>query len=100
MSCLPRRDVVMLRFDLWMTEQETQGRQFTPEQNDWLRWMAEHIANSMTLEAPDDFDLQPFAQEGGLAGAHRTFGNELPQLIEDLNRELAADDCSGALGPR
>jgi type I restriction enzyme, R subunit len=87
---LPRRDVVMLRFDLWITEQETYGRQFTPEQRGWLRWMAEHIANSMTLEAPDDFDLEPFAQEGGLIGAHRTFGDELPQLIEELNQELAA----------
>lgn len=86
---LPRKDVVMLRFDIWLTEQQQDGRQFTPEQLDWLRWMAEHIAKSMTLEAPDDFDFEPFVQEGGLLGAHDVFGDELNALIAELNEELA-----------
>jgi type I restriction enzyme R subunit len=86
---LPRREVVMLRFDIWLAEQEQVGREFTPEQRAWLRWMAEHIANSMSLELPDDLDLPPFAQEGGLLGAHATFGEELTELVEELNRELA-----------
>ncbi len=79
----------MLRFDIWLAEQEQAGREFTPEQRAWLRWMAEHIANSMSLELPDDLDLPPFAQEGGLLGAHETFGAELAELVEELNRELA-----------
>ncbi len=86
---LPRKEVVMLRFDIWLTEQLSAGREFTEEQLRWLRWMAEHIATSMTLER-DDFDLEPFAQEGGLVGAHETFGDALDELLAELNEELAA----------
>ena len=86
---LPRKEVVMLRFDLWLTEQQSASREFTDEQLRWLRWMAEHIASSMTLER-EDFDLEPFAQEGGLLGAHETFGGALDELLAELNEELAA----------
>jgi type I restriction enzyme R subunit len=86
---LPRKEIVMLRFDIWLTEQQSAGREFTDEQLRWLRWMAEHIATSMTLER-EDFDLEPFAQEGGLLGAHQTFGAALDELLEELNEELAA----------
>jgi type I restriction enzyme R subunit len=86
---LPRKEVVMLRFDIWLTEQQSAGREFTDEQLRWLRWMAEHIATSMSLER-DDFDLEPFAQEGGLLGAHETFGGALDELLSELNQELAA----------
>ena len=48
---LPRKEVVMLRFDIWLTEQQSAGREFTDEQLQWLRWMAEHIATSMTPRA-------------------------------------------------
>jgi type I restriction enzyme R subunit len=86
---LPRKEVVMLRFDIWLTEQQSTGRDFTAEQLQWLGWMAEHIASSMTLE-PEDFDLEPFAQEGGLLGAHEAFGDALDELLNEVNEELAA----------
>ncbi len=79
----------MLRFDIWLTEQLTSGeRRFTEEQIEWLRWMAEHITTSMSLER-EDFDLNPFAEEGGLGGAHAIFGDDLDELIAELNEELA-----------
>lgn len=86
---LPRKDIVMLRFDIWLAEQQSGGAEFSPEQLQWLRWMAEHIATSMSLER-DDFDYEPFAQEGGLLGAHQTFGKDLDRILQDLNEELAA----------
>jgi type I restriction enzyme R subunit len=85
---LPRKEVVMLRFDVWLTEQQTSGREFTEEQLRWLRWMAEHIATSMSLER-EDFDYEPFSQEGGLMGAHETFGEALDEVVDQLNNELA-----------
>jgi len=85
---LPRKEVVMLRFDLWLAEQQSADREFSDEQMRWLGWMAEHIAASMTLES-EDFDYEPFAQEGGLLGAHETFGDALNELVEELNLELA-----------
>ncbi len=38
----------------------------------------------------DDFDLSPFAQEGGIAKAYQLFGTELPGMLEAMNKELAA----------
>ena len=86
---LPRKEVVMLRFDIWLTEQQSAGRKFSDAQLLWLRWMAEHIATSMSLER-GDFDYEPFAQEGGLLGAHEVFGDTLEALLVELNDELAA----------
>ena len=59
------------------------------EQRGWLMMVRDHMATSLTIE-PDDFDLDPFAQEGGLGAAYNTFGNDLNLLLDELNRELAA----------
>lgn len=36
------------------------------------------------------FTYSPFAQRGGLGKAHQLFGEQLPTLLEELNRTLAA----------
>ncbi|MEQ1805585.1 MAG: type I restriction-modification enzyme R subunit C-terminal domain-containing protein [Burkholderiaceae bacterium] len=54
-----------------------------------LQAMGDPIAASLGLEI-DDFDLPPFSQQGGLGRVHPFFGAELPKVIEELNRELAA----------
>jgi type I restriction enzyme R subunit len=38
----------------------------------------------------DDFDYVPFAQRGGLGRASALFGKDLPELLAQLNEELAA----------
>jgi type I restriction enzyme, R subunit len=47
----------------------------------------DHIAASLSIE-PEDFDFEPFAQQGGLVGAHRAFGGELQGLLDELNARL------------
>lgn len=47
------------------------------------------IAANLRLNI-EDFSYVPFEQEGGLAKVYQLFGAELSQLIETLNRELAA----------
>jgi type I restriction enzyme R subunit len=86
---VPHIDAVRVRFDLWVTEQESAGRTFSAEQRRWLEMVRDHIATSMTIE-PDDFDLDPFAQEGGLDAAYDAFGDHLTPLLDDLNEALAA----------
>ena len=39
---------------------------------------------------PEDLELSPFNQRGGLGRAHPLFGAELPTLLEELNNVLAA----------
>ena len=38
----------------------------------------------------NDFEYAPFNTEGSLGKVHQLFGAELPKVIEELNRELAA----------
>ncbi len=85
---IPYADLVKLRFDLWMTEQQADGRQFNPDQLRWLTMVRDHIAQSLTIE-PEDFDYEPFAQQGGLLGASNVFGDELEKVLGELNMRLA-----------
>jgi type I restriction enzyme R subunit len=86
---VPHVDVVRLRYDLWIAEQMQNGRSFTAEQARWLEMVRDHIATSMTIET-EDFDLEPFVEEGGLNGAFETFGDDLTPLLEELNETLGA----------
>jgi type I restriction enzyme R subunit len=51
--------------------------------------MRDHIATSVEIDL-DDFDLTPFANEGGLAKATRLFGRNLGAIVGELNEVLAA----------
>ena len=62
---------------------------FTPDQLSWLRLIRDHIATSLSIE-PEDLDLSPFNQRGGLGKAHQLFGERLPKLLDELNEVLAA----------
>ena len=77
------------RYQEWLTEQETAGVTFTPEQRKWLDAIKDHIANSLAIDQ-DDFDDVPFSQMGGLGKAHQLFGDRLMAILKDLNDRLAA----------
>jgi type I restriction enzyme R subunit len=83
----PYADVVRLRYDLWLTEQASAGREFTPEQRHWLDLVAGHIETSLSV-SHEDFDLDPFRAEGGLVRAFQVFGKTLDPLLDELNEEL------------
>ncbi len=45
--------------------------------------------HSLSIE-PEDLELSPFNQRGGLGKAHQLFGEQLPKLLDELNEVLAA----------
>ena len=57
--------------------------------HDWPEAIRDHIVGSVSVE-PEDFEYPPFIQRGGLHQAYTLFGDELPQLLEELNLELVA----------
>jgi type I restriction enzyme R subunit len=85
----PFADSVSERFGAWLMDTAKAGTAFTPEQLVWLNLIRDHIATSLSIE-PDDFDLAPFSQRGGLGRAHQLFGELLPKLLDELNEVLAA----------
>lgn len=85
----PFADSVQERYEHWLRQKEKAGVLFSGEQRAWLALVRDHIATSLSIE-PEDFDYAPFSHRGGLGKAHQLFGNELSQLLEELNEALAA----------
>ena len=85
----PFADGVTERFQSWLAMQETASRAFTGEQVRWLETIRDHIAGSVSMEM-GDFQYAPFSQQGGLSKAYELFGEELPEIVEELNVELVA----------
>ena len=86
---VPFKERVEERFQHWLAQQANQGRQFSPEQLEWLRLIRDHIASSLQIDM-EDFDYVPFDQRGGRGKVYQLFGNELAPLLDELNKVLAA----------
>jgi type I restriction enzyme, R subunit len=86
----PYSDVVDKRFANWIWRHNAQRAiAFTSEQTEWLRTMKDHIASSCSIQR-DDFDYAQLADKGGLQKAWGMFGNQLDELIKEMNEELVA----------
>ena len=85
----PFADSVMERFNEWLMDKAKTGVKFSAEQLAWLNLIRDHIATSLSIE-PDDLELSPFNQRGGLGKAHQLFGEQLPKLLDELNEVLSA----------
>ena len=94
---VPYPERVQANFKAWLAQQMTTRKSvrpelvegFTQEQIHWLEMIRDHIAANLGIEI-DDFEYAPFTAQGGLGKLHQLFGAELPKVIEELNRELAA----------
>jgi type I restriction enzyme R subunit len=86
---IPFKELVEERFQNWLAQQENAGRKFSDEQRQWLELIRDHIAANLQIEV-DDFDYVPFTQRGGIGKASQVFGEELENVLNELNEVLAA----------
>ena len=95
---VPYPERVHANFNAWMAQQSSRRPSagwdpahsiFSPEQTHWLEMIRDHIAANLGIEK-EDFEYAPFAQQGGIGKVYQLFGNDLPKVLEELNRELAA----------
>ena len=80
----PFSAIVTRHFGEWL-----EGKDFTPEQVNWLEWIQEYIATSLGFRITD-FEYTPFAQRGGVARAMQLFGDELEDMLKDLTEKLVS----------
>lgn len=81
---------VDLNFRDWMLKKNAgQHNRFSEEQMQWLRMIKDHIATSIHLEA-DDLDYTPFDAAGGKGKMWQLFGEQMGEIINELNEALAA----------
>ena len=76
-------------FQDWVFKKQAGILKFTEEQMQWLRMIKDYVANSFHIER-DDFDLNPFNANGGLGKMWQLFGEKTDEIIEELNKVLAA----------
>lgn len=75
------------KFNEWVKKQEKLGKKFTAEQMDWLRMMKDYIGTSLSIDM-EAFEYAPFYEKGGAIRANKVFGNNLGQVLEELNEVL------------
>lgn len=77
-------------FQNWIFKQNAgQHNRFSNEQMEWLRMIKDHIVSSYHIEI-DDLDYTPFDAKGGRGGMYQVFGQEMNEIINELNEVLAA----------
>lgn len=77
------------RFENWLAQQGNRGREFSPEQREWLELIRDRIVTDLEVRM-DDFDDTPFVDRGGLGKAWTLFGDDLETIMDELNQELVA----------
>jgi type I restriction enzyme R subunit len=63
---------------------------FTEEQERWLDRIREHLVANLSVDEDDFDDVPVLARNGGWARANRSFGGHLPEVLQELNEEIAA----------
>lgn len=77
-------------FKTWIFKQNAgKHNRFSTEQMEWLRLIKEHVVSSYHIEI-DDLDYTPFDKQGGRGKMYQLFGNEMTEIINELNEVLAA----------
>jgi type I restriction enzyme R subunit len=77
-------------FKKWIFKQNAGlHNRFSGEQMDWLRMIKDHVVSSYHIEL-DDLDYTPFDSQGGKGKMFKLFGNEMNEIINELNKVLAA----------
>jgi type I restriction enzyme R subunit len=85
----PYAEVIDRRYADWLDNQRALGREFTPDQREWLDMIKDHIATSLQIEM-NDFENTPFHDKGGAVKVYQLFGKDLDAILSDLNERLAA----------
>ncbi|MFD2833947.1 type I restriction-modification enzyme R subunit C-terminal domain-containing protein [Gramella sp. AN32] len=86
----PYDSTIEANFNKWIFKQHTgQHNRFTQEQLDWLRMIKDHVVSSYHIEI-DDLDYTPFDAKGGKGRMHQLFGDQMNEIINELNEVLAA----------
>ena len=88
----PFHDTVRRNFQSWIMGKHAgvpTEKEFTEGQTAFLQLIRDHVMTLFRFER-DDLDYAPFDAQGGLGKMHQLFGEQMDELIEELNGELVA----------
>jgi len=81
--------IVDKNFQDWVFRKNAGHKQFTPEQMAFLRMIKEHVATSFHIET-EDLNYTPFDAKGGIGRMYQLFGDDMENIINELNEVLVA----------
>ena len=84
----PFNETVRRNYRDWILRKNA-GQPFNETQTAFLQMIRDHIMTSCRFER-DDLDFAPFDAQGGLGKMHQLFGEQMDELIEELNGTLVA----------
>lgn len=83
-------DRVRRNFQTWIMKRHAgAGEKFSSEQIVWLHMIRDHHETSFNIER-DDLELAPFNAKGGMGAMYLLFGDEMDQVMSEMNEALAA----------
>jgi type I restriction enzyme R subunit len=85
----PYNKTVNKNFQDWIFGKHAGKPKFNEEQMNWLRMIKDHMASSVHF-GRDDLDYPPFDAKGGVGKMYQLFGDEIDEIIEEMNEELVA----------
>lgn len=78
------------RFNLWLGREKNAGRDYSAEQTEWLRLIANFIAANAEIGMRDFMEVPSLADKGGILKARELFGTDLDGVLDDLQGALVA----------
>ncbi|MFH1224190.1 MAG: type I restriction-modification enzyme R subunit C-terminal domain-containing protein [Candidatus Diapherotrites archaeon] len=70
-------------------EKVTKGKQFTPEQVQWLELIKNHMVTNLAVEKEDFEEMPIFARRGSWKKADKIFNGKLEPLLKQFNEAMA-----------
>lgn len=86
----PFGSVVEQRFNLWLGRQKKAGRDYTPEQEEWLRMIASFIAANAEITTRDFMEAPSLSDRGGILKARMLFEPRFDATLDELQTALVA----------
>lgn len=77
------------RFQDWIFKKHAGNLKYNEEQMSWLRMIKDHIAVSFHIDN-EDLERNPFNSKGGLMKMWDIFGDNMENIMNELNLELVA----------
>jgi type I restriction enzyme R subunit len=68
----------------------TAGRQFTPEQQQWIERIRAHLVVSLSIDREDFENVPILLDAGGWKPANKAFAGQLMDLLREMNSAVAA----------
>nr|WP_232343551.1 DEAD/DEAH box helicase family protein [Novosphingopyxis sp. YJ-S2-01] len=86
----PFASVVEQRFNLWLGREKKAGRNYTAEQEEWLRGIASFIAANAEITPQDFMEAPGLSDKGGILKARELFAPRFTETLDELQTALVA----------